>query len=141
MSLLFGWFSQSVMSHKPQLPSHTLALSQQSRYVHSLHCFLLCLSQFVNALLIAIAYAFEVVEMDLVFVEQTELKIQLTVFIAKQGERVLRDFTSTRYSYGNGFVYEVYIYNVKRNLVFTVVVRECGIILWILFHARDNVNL
>ena len=77
-----------------------------------------------SSLVIVFTYVFKVVELDFVFVEQTELEIQLTVFVAEQGERVLAYTTGSCNSYGNGFVDEADIENIERNLIFAVVVRE-----------------
>ncbi len=76
-----------------------------------------------SSLVIVFTYVYKVVELDFVFIEQSELEIQLTVFVAEQWERILAYTTGSCNSYGDSFVNEADIENVKGDLVFWIYLR------------------
>lgn len=70
-------------------------------------------------LLISVHLA-EVVELNLVFVEQTKLEMQFTVFVAKQRESILRYLTAMCNSCRNRLAEKVNIYDIERHLILAV---------------------
>jgi hypothetical protein len=59
-----------------------------------------------------------------VFVELSVLEIQITFFVPNKIERVLRYLTATAYGNGDLLAVEIHVYDIERNVVFSVEVRE-----------------
>ena len=88
--------------------------------------------KYVSSISLFLLNVFEVVERNFVFIERSVLKIQFAFAVSYERERVLRYFAATTYSHRNVLTEKVYVYDIERNLIFSVVVRELGKIIFFL---------